>query len=298
MNIISFDIGAKNLAFCVLNVKENNEYNILLWDVIDICVEDEKKSCCYMNCKTLPKYTRENKYYCMKHAKQYNKYIVPPKHKKLIKMKLNELKELFDELYNKNTIIFYDDLNKNKDKISKKKLIKKDYIELIEKELREKYYEPIITKKAADVSLVTMGKNMKLKLDRYLENINIDVVLIENQISPIANRMKTLQGMVAQYFIMNNVDIVEFISSSNKLRNFEGKKSNYKDRKALSIKVMNEILDKLNKNTDFDFFINNNLKQKRETNWKHLFENHKKKDDLADSFLQALWYIENQMSVN
>ena len=36
---------------------------------------------------------------------------------------------------------------------------------------------------------------------------SITHVFIENQISPIANRMKTIQGMLAQYFIMkSNID--------------------------------------------------------------------------------------------
>ena len=30
-------------------------------------------------------------------------------------------------------------------------------------------------------------------------------------------------------------------------------------------------------------------------NWKSHFEDHKKKDDLADSFLQGIWYIENNI---
>ena len=34
----------------------------------------------------------------------------------------------------------------------------------------------------------------------------IDTVVIENQISPIANRMKTVQGMITQYFLMRGVD--------------------------------------------------------------------------------------------
>ena len=48
-------------------------------------------------------------------------------------------------------------------------------------------------------------------------------VLIENQISPIATRMKTLQGMLTQYYIdhLENVDIT-FVSSVNKLKQFQG----------------------------------------------------------------------------
>ena len=39
------------------------------------------------------------------------------------------------------------------------------------------------------------------KLDTFVFS-DIDLILIENQISPIANRMNCLQGMIMQYFIM------------------------------------------------------------------------------------------------
>jgi hypothetical protein len=49
---------------------------------------------------------------------------------------------------------------------------------------------------------------------------------------PIANRMKTLQGMIAQYFIMNNVINIEFISACNKLKDFNtNKNTTYSERK-------------------------------------------------------------------
>ena len=33
----------------------------------------------------------------------------------------------------------------------------------------------------------------------------------------------------------------------------------------------------------------------QEAKWVQLFDTHKKKDDMADSFLQALWYIKVKM---
>ena len=59
-------------------------------------------------------------------------------------------------------------------------------------------------KVAGNTDLVEIGWNMKKHLDKIKDCTmkNIKYVLIENQISPIANRMKTIQGMLAQYFIM------------------------------------------------------------------------------------------------
>ena len=58
------------------------------------------------------------------------------------------------------------------------------------------------------MDLIEIGVN----LDKYFnkmfsfdkddsEIMKPDIILIENQISPIANRMKTIQGMIAQFFI-------------------------------------------------------------------------------------------------
>jgi hypothetical protein len=100
--------------------------------------------------------------------------------------------------------------------------------------------------------------------------------LIENQISKIASTMKTIQGMITQYFVMLNVTDIHYVSSFNKLKMFVKSKKNYsyKERKDLGIQcALTKIIET------------------QENKWLSLFENHKKKDDLADSFLQGLWYI-------
>jgi hypothetical protein len=70
-----------------------------------------------------------------------------------------------------------------------------------------------------EIDLLTIGRNIKTLFDQSPQMARATHVIIENQISPLANRMKTIQGMVAQYFIMKNPAIqIEFISSSNKLK--------------------------------------------------------------------------------
>ena len=136
--------------------------------------------------------------------------------------------------------------------------------------------------KAKNMSIVNLGVNLKEKLDEECDKLGmkIDKVLIENQISPIANRMKTVQGMIMQYFIMRNVFDIEMISSQNKLKLLkkydvfsEEEKKSYKSRKMLGIKLTEYLLD----NDD-------NFKK-----YKGMFVG-KKKDDLADAFLQGLWW--------
>ena len=113
------------------------------------------------------------------------------------------------------------------------------------------------------------------KFDKNLDISKIDCVIIENQLSSLANKMKYIQCIITQYFIMRNIHNIQYISAINKLKKYIGeKKTTYSERKKLSINITNEILKK----SEFN-------------KWITLFNNGKK-DDLADCFLQALWYLE------
>jgi hypothetical protein len=151
-------------------------------------------------------------------------------------------------------------------------------------------------KSAGDVDLVSIGKKMREQFDQILTvHKDITHVLIENQISPLANRMKTIQGMLSQYFIMVYDTIsIEFISSANKLKIFssiiaakdkdktkekieataKGQSQTYKGHKKDGVYHSIQVLEK---NTWIS-----NKKWSLDT---------KKKDDLADCFLQGLWYL-------
>ena len=180
------------------------------------------------------------------------------------------------------------------------KTIKKNgLIELLTNFYLKICFQPILyvkNKNANHVNLIHIGKTMKHMMNLLPDIDTITHVLIENQISPIANRMKTIQGMLAQFFIMKNDDIhIEFVSSSHKLRQFKdidiqpyqntietntnSKKtnSNYKSHKNDGIQYCKQIIEN---NT----YLNH---------WREAL-NTKKKDDLADSFLQGIWYLKNQ----
>ena len=93
--------------------------------------------------------------------------------------------------------------------------------------------------------------------------------------------MKTLQGMIAQYFIMKDQNNIEFYSSSNKLKLFIGnQKTTYNERKKLSIEACNNLL------------INN------KNDWLDSFNKNNKKDDLADCFLQGIYYLVQKGDIN
>jgi hypothetical protein len=94
--------------------------------------------------------------------------------------------------------------------------------------------------------------------------------------------MKTIQGMLVQYFVMSHLHVqhIEFISASNKLKECQDKqeKAKYSDRKKLGIA---KCLESVTEDPRFS---------------EHLayFNTHKKKDDLSDSFLQGMWYLKSQ----
>lgn len=277
MKILSIDVGMKNLAFCLFSnttqmPSNKNEFFLVdKWEVIDICSEEEKKTCIYIDdkgkgCKSIAKFKKEKHHYCKKHSKK-SKYLLPDSKWTISKLKQKKLQELKDFCVSK--FIFCND------SITKKA----QFVEIIKKYIENKYLEPIKETKATATTLVSLGKNIMKKFDSIFENDKIDLVLIENQISPIANRMKTLQGMISQYFIMRDVERIDFVSSGNKLKGFlDKKKSTYSERKKKGIEITLKYLEKY-------YALNQ---------WIEFFHSHKKKDDLADCYLQGLWYIKDK----
>jgi hypothetical protein len=305
MKLISFDIGIKNMAYCIFHLEAGSQSIIYDWNVINLMEKDEteKNYCsCYLKaknkttpqkvCGKVAKFSKNSVFFCEKHAKNNGEYIIPSKENSpsfFNKMKVDELKTVYKKLNN-----FNDSEN----------LRKPDLLEKIHKFYQEKCFIHIINKKkksANDTDLIMIGKNMKTLLNQVDGMNEITHVIIENQISPIANRMKTIQGMLAQYFIMKNSDIhIEFISSANKLRSFEPiEKVDKVDKKLENVFIENNREPKeksqngLYKKHKIDGVLKcSQLLEKNQEfkKWIHVLET-KKKDDLADCFLQGIWYI-------
>ena len=222
MRLISYDIGIKNLAYCVLEYKDK-ELSILDWNVMNLLEESVPLEKCSQtnkikgsktevcNCIKEARYKKNDKYYCIKHAKKSGFIIPSKKHKKgfLKKMNINELQKLSNSLF----------LFENLEKIKRDEIVEKIVL-FYEKQCLELIIEKK-EKNAGEADLILIGKRMKKLLDENQITETITHVIIENQISPIATRMKTLQGMLTQYYIDRNIDIfIDFISSVNKLKQF------------------------------------------------------------------------------
>jgi hypothetical protein len=284
MSILSVDVGIKNLALCLLS----REKEIFLWEVLNISCEDtlaESSSAsnvathmkCSL-CKNNAKYRKNETLFCLRHAKE-SAYQLPTKDllpSKLEKMKLPELKGVLDTYSLDATTL------------EKTKKRKADYLQVITSNLLDPLEGSSSSSpkqmKASEISLVEIARIMTKKLDRLLESHleRIDTVIIENQISPIATRMTSIQGMLTQYFIMKKpTQPIHYISAKNKLKEFNVEKDCYADRKKSGIEIVKTELT---------------LPASCNSRWNELFLRHKKKDDLADCYLQGVWYLGQQHS--
>ena len=142
-------------------------------------------------------------------------------------------------------------------------------------------------------------KKDKIKIFENIPNIldskclcelNIDVVLIENQPAMKNPKMKMIETIIYSYFIikgLNNesskISKVLLVNAKNKLSFYDGdkiickSKSKYSQNKYLGIEYTKYYLKKNNSIDKLEYF-----------------NNFKKKDDLADSYLQALSYVKSE----
>lgn len=126
--------------------------------------------------------------------------------------------------------------------------------------------------------LVILGASIKEHFDALELASKADTVMIENQIAPIASNMKSLQCMIAQYFLMRGFDSsnIRFVSSSLKLKGIAKKGSTYKERKALSIRITLEYIAAYENDASY---------------WSTCLQKHKKKDDMCDAYLQCVAFV-------
>jgi len=308
--LISFDIGIKNMAFCIFDMSGSLP-SIQKWDVLNLmdAVENTQPLCsCHLKgkpakkgssttispkvCNKKAKYEKNGQYYCEKHATEHTVLKIPQKEHSppaLRKMKSEELMaiaekySIFRKTPGAGTLDAFcqSTISSNREPVpnptTKKGLLEKSLAFFEENCFR--VLQAPKKKTANETDLISIGRNMTRLLDEMPEITDgtITHVILENQISTIANRMKTIQGMLAQYFIMRGrTDIViEFVSSSNKLKDFVAEKNTtYKQHKKDGITICSR-------------FLENNPTW---THWLSVLQT-TKRDDLADSFLQGIWYL-------
>ncbi len=373
MKLISFDIGIKNMAYCIFDISTSlaldtdhlvptnlliQDWNILnLMDIQEIvkhkCTchllskQSKKKPTKLENQKICGKGAKYSKidvsinpientfqngsvqdvfqntvptqnvkhYFCEKHAKTSG-FLIPSKDYSMAALSKKSKEDLIllgqgHGLFSQSSPNYITEIK-----------TKKACLEILSKFFAERSLVKIQEVKrvaAGDTDLITIGRNMRTCLDGLLTHHGITHVIMENQISPLAGRMKTVQGMLAQYYIMADPSPeIEFISSANKLKDFatflgqEGKKEATKPSKSLA--KHNPVVDPSNTigSTEHNRYkqhkmdsiviskkiIQENMEQFG--SWTTLFDetaagkNINKQDDLADCFLQGLWYLKRE----
>ena len=218
MNYLSFDIGIKNLAYCVLTPDKK----IIQWDIINlnenpICEAHLRKKCEKQSSHFLiDKETKEKHYYCSAHSKKFKKC-----------KKINTNYDIFQ-------------LSKT------------------------------CIKKLSEINLSS-----------------IKIVLLENQPALKNPTMKSIQMIVYSFFMMkgvlddsNPIDEIHMVNARNKLKVYKG------------IPIECDIKDKYKKNKFLSVEYTKKMIESEDSCFQTKFKESKKKDDLADSFLQGIYWIE------
>ena len=138
----------------------------------------------------------------------------------------------------------------------------------------------------ADRDIFNLSKILIEELNLKTDFLNHDVICIENQPALKNPVMKTVQMILYSYFMIEGatkdklVEQVHMINARNKLKVYKGPpveckyKEKYKRNKYLSVEYTKNMI--LNE----------------EKNFIDLFTESKKKDDLADAYLQGIYFIE------
>lgn len=290
---LGWDVGIKNLAFCLLD-KKDNKLEIVDWGIINLLVH--KSPPIYCNClkadgsvcgKRASFYIinedEDNKNYCNIHLKKEKKEWAKLKDKER-EEKEGQLKEWSDKW------------TCCKDKCSKiaTRYCIKNHLYYCTKHSKETdtIKDAINQSSAIRMPMLTLGKILYEKLDKHPKLLQAKKICIENQ--PVLKNptMKSIQMMLYSYFVMRQyegkLELHDMIlmSAKNKLKV-------YKDQYGELPKKILSMRDKYRRNKMMAIehtrlFVEN----EHDEEWREFYNEHDKKDDLADAYLMTKYFIE------
>ena len=288
--VLSIDVGIKNLAYCLFNVSDHVPH-VVSWSVLDLtCPEPEAPAvvcgCIQKNgspCRSRAIFqsTGAPSVFCAKHAKCQSRFLFPEKAFRPSALKTLKVADMYQLGVSVNA---WPADSSAKPKIPTKPVMLAALTLFLDENCLQEIKPAKEGTACAAMDLITLGRNLVTLLDPLSHPFPTHV-LIENQISPIAGRMKCIQCMIAQYFILRSPSsVIRFVAASCKLSggsaptpaNTTAVAPTYKDNKANAVSRAQGMVAS-----------NAQLHA-----WLPLFSGAKaKRDDLADCFLQGVWFL-------
>ncbi len=256
MKLVSFDVGLRNLSYCVLEGTSRKDVKITDWNIIDVLGERAGVGAarCF-KCTAAARYEHasEGTYACSRHIPKKSK-TNPVTKQALNKKSVMELTAEID------TIGLRTDVTK-----------KPDLVKLLYNHHRQNTWKKCVSS-ALSGSVLDQAPALIQCLDARAESWKgADLIVVENQPE---RRMYAVQAMIQMFFCVRGFRC-EGISATHKLSNIvtvDDRVDTYKGRKKTGITHAYALVPQ---------------------EYHEHFDKHKKKDDLADSFLQGLWALEH-----
>lgn len=253
MKLVSFDIGIRNLAFCVMEGTNRTNVKIVHWEVVDVMAESaghDNPKC--FKCKKAANWTNGEgtSYACTLHRPKDKVSVTKTE---LVKRDLDVLK-----------------LDAVRFGITYK--TKKDLVDGLYKYLSANCWKRCV-KSTKQMSVVDLADPIASCLNsRKHMWKNVDLIAFEQQPD---KRMLCVQAMLHMWFVCQGYKC-KGVSASHKLTNIitlNDSTKTYKGRKKTGILHAQELVPTVE--------------------WQQFMMKHPKKDDLADCYLQGLWVLEH-----
>lgn len=325
--VCAWDVGIKNLAYCVMEKRDDGTFNVdkNKWNKINL-MDDENKvklKCTHItiNGKKEKPCTKDAKSYYIKDDIKYGLCTIHKKNYTAVQENINVEEDFASIQYDKKSDKVPCEYLGKEDKLcGTKSLWKHDGKSLCSAHKKTtinnlKKANSVKTDKKQNcmhVNLFILGQKLYSELNKIKEVImNVDEVIIENQPTFINPTMKTMSALIYGYFVMvlasekgkYPLHNVKFYAPSNKLKikttddkiNIKtDKKSNKSDKELITDKIKTKTKEaggtayKLTKDTAVKY-CKYLLKDKKEM--VDYIDSFTKKDDLSDAFLHGYHYL-------
>ena len=254
--VLSFDIGIRNLAYCLLETKEKDE-TILAWDNVSLLTETVSTAQTCAKCKSKAKFQELDKVFCGKHTH------------------LLALKDASGNLYKKiPTLSTAQEILKTKHNM---KVVQKK--ESILEALSKFYSIPLVAEKKvnakeASLEIIHDGIRALVTTHKTLWQ-TCTLICLENQPAFKNPHMKSVQMLLYATLrdMLENPPPIKLVHAGKKVQGMTKGDEGYKDRKAGSEERAKKFLEK---------------PAQQHTQWKKLYESAKKKNDLADALCMSI----------